>query len=58
MEHFVFLTFEHDYFHYDDDLMWMMITLVAFTFPQTPETTKIAGCIIFSDSLKSVIGCG
>ena len=32
------------------DLMWMMITLVAhrfsdtsFTFPQTPETTKIPG---------------
>ena len=36
------------------DLMWMMIILVAhrfsdtsFTFPQTPETTKIAGSRIF-----------
>ena len=31
-DHFVFLTPEHDYFHYE----------TSFTFPQTPETTKIA----------------
>ena len=34
---FVFLTLEYDYFHYE----------TSFTFPQTPETTKIAASRIF-----------
>ena len=47
--HFVFLTLEHDYFHYE----------TSFTFPQTTsESTKITGSRIFSDSSKSLILCG
>ena len=53
-------TFAPSFFK-ESDLMWITITLVAlrfsdtsFTFPQTPETTKIAGSRIFSDSSMSL----